>query len=141
VSEESATPDLVDLTHRAYEAASRRDVHALLIFFAPDSVWDMSPMGMGTSEGTSAVRQFCEEWWGAYDEYRIEAEEVVDLGNGVVLSTVNQGGQPAGSSGASVTLRYGSVASWRNGLIERVTNYSDLDEARADAERLAEARG
>jgi ketosteroid isomerase-like protein len=138
--EKSTTLDAVELTRRAYEAGNRRDVQALLSFFAPDGVWDISPMGMGTSEGTSAIRQFYEEWWGAYDEYRIEAEEIVDLGNGVTFSAVNQGGRPAGSSG-SVTLRYGSVASWRNGLIERVTNYSDLDEARAAAERLAEERG
>jgi ketosteroid isomerase-like protein len=136
---EPTAHDLVELTQRAYEAANRRDVQALLSFFAPGGVYDMSPTGMGTSEGTSAIGQFLEEWWGAYDGYRIEAEEIVDLGNGVIFSTVNQGGRPAGSAGC-VALRYGSVASWRNGLIERVTNYSDIDEARAAAEQLAQER-
>jgi hypothetical protein len=30
---------------------------------------------------------------------------------------------------------------WSDGLVERVTTYSDPDEGRADAERLAEERG
>jgi hypothetical protein len=30
---------------------------------------------------------------------------------------------------------------WEDGLIVRVTNYTDIDEARAAAERLAEERG
>jgi hypothetical protein len=33
------------------------------------------------------------------------------------------------------------VGVWVDGLIERTTNYTDIDEARADAERLAEERG
>jgi ketosteroid isomerase-like protein len=111
----------------------------VLRLFGPDGVWDMSPMGMGTSEGASAIREFMEVWWGAYDEYRIEPEEIVELGNGIIFAAVNQGGRPVGSSG-SVALRYGSVTSWSNRLIERVTNYSDLDEARAAAERLAQER-
>ena len=81
--EEPTTPDLVELTRRSYEAASNRDLEAVLSFFAPDAVWDISTMGMGTSEGASAIGEFCKEWWGAYDEYEIESQEVVDLGNGV----------------------------------------------------------
>jgi hypothetical protein len=33
------------------------------------------------------------------------------------------------------------VVTWIDGLIERTTNYFDIDEARAAAERLAEERG
>jgi len=38
-------------------------------------------------------------------------------------------------------MRYAAVGVWREGLIERVTSYRDIDEARAAAERLAESRG
>ncbi|HXW58406.1 MAG TPA: hypothetical protein VEJ23_02895 [Solirubrobacteraceae bacterium] len=34
-----------------------------------------------------------------------------------------------------------AVWTWRDGLIVRTTNYADLDEARAAAERLAKERG
>jgi hypothetical protein len=37
---------------------------------------------------------------------------------------------------------YGGVAIWRDGLIERFTVYAtDIDQARAAAERLAQERG
>jgi hypothetical protein len=45
-----------------------------------------------------------------------------------------------GSSG-SVQLRYASVAEWIDGLIARNATYTDIDKARADAERLAQERG
>ena len=49
-------------------------------FFAADGVWDMSPLGMGTLEGRAAIRAFLEDWQGAYEEFGVEAEEVLDLG-------------------------------------------------------------
>jgi len=48
VSEESTTPDVVELLRRTIEAASRRDLELSSRLLAPDSVWDMSPLGMGT---------------------------------------------------------------------------------------------
>jgi len=39
-----------------------------------------------------------------------------------------------------VQLRYPAVVTWRDRLIERITVYSDIAEARAAAERLAESR-
>jgi hypothetical protein len=36
--------------------------------------------------------------------------------------------------------RYALVSVWVAGLIVRLTNYTDIDEARAAAERLAEER-
>jgi hypothetical protein len=48
----------------------------------------------------------------------------------------------AGST-RSVHGRFGAVSTWRDGMIERVTNYYyvDIDEARAAAEQLAQERG
>jgi hypothetical protein len=40
-----------------------------------------------------------------------------------------------------VELRYAVVATWVDGLIQRITSYADIDQARADAERLAQERG
>ena len=47
--EESTTPDPVELTRHAIEVASRHDVEALMVFFAPDAVFDLSDLGIGTS--------------------------------------------------------------------------------------------
>ena len=124
----------------AVAAANRRDFDAVLSFYAPDAVWDMSPIGMGTFEGLAAIRGFFEDWLGAYEEYAMEAEEIVDLGNGVTFAVLLQKGRPVGSSG-EVQLRYASAGEWANGLLTRLTNHGDIDEARAAAERLAEERG
>jgi ketosteroid isomerase-like protein len=140
MSEESTTPDLVEIVRGSFEAADRRDFDALMSFYAPDAVWDMSPFGMGTFKGLAAIRAFFEDWMRAYEEYEMKLEETLLLGNEVVLAVAMQKGRPAGGSG-EVRLRYASVSVWENGLIVRVTNYTDIDEARAAAERLAEDRG
>ena len=109
-------------------------------FWAPNAVWDLSPMGLGTYEGESAIRSFFEDWIGAYESFQLKTREAHDLGNGVIYGVVVQTACPAGSTG-SVEIRYASVGLWRHGLCERNTNYSDLGEARSVAERLAEERG
>jgi ketosteroid isomerase-like protein len=140
MSEESTPPDLVELGRVLFEAANRRDFDALLSFYAPEAVWDMNPLGgLGTFEGHAAIRSFWEDWYASYDDFEIEPEETLDLGNGVGFNVVIQNARPVGSSSA-VRLRYALVSVWVAGLIVRLTNYTDIDEARAAAERLAEER-
>jgi ketosteroid isomerase-like protein len=138
MSAESTTPDLVELTRRSIEAAE--DIEAALSFYAPDAVWDASPWGMGVFEGQTAVRGFFEDWRSSYSDMEWKAEEIRDLGNGLTFAVILQKAHVVGSSG-SVQLRYASVAEWIDGLIVRNTTYTDIDEARAAAERLAEERG
>jgi ketosteroid isomerase-like protein len=140
MQEESTTPDLVELQNRHTDAGSRRDLDAMTAFYAPDAVYDMSPMGMGIFEGQAAARGFMEDWFASYEQYELEAEEILDLGNGVGLRILIKKGRPVGSSG-EVQLRYAAVGVWEGGKIMRMTNYSDIDEARAAAERLAHERG
>jgi len=135
--EESTTPDLVELARRSIEAD---DVEAALSFYAPDAVWDASPWGMGVFEGKAAVRGFFEDWRSSYSGIERTAEEIRDLGNEVTFAVILQRARVAGSTG-SVQLRYASVVEWRDGLIVRNTTYTDIDEARAAAERLAGERG
>jgi hypothetical protein len=103
-------------------------------------MWDTSPLGLGTYRGVEAIRGGMEEWTAAYEELEIELEENRDLGNGVVLAVVRQRGRPVGS-GSYVQFRFASITEWADCLIARVTPYSDIDAARADAERLAGSRG
>ena len=138
--EESTTPDLVELQKQLTEATNRREVDAIVAFYAPDAVWDMSPLGMGTFEGQAAIRGFMEDWFASYEEYEFEAEEILDLSNGVSFRVLTQKGRPVGSSG-EVQLRYAAVSVWEDAKIVRTTNYNDIDEARAVAERLAQERG
>jgi hypothetical protein len=94
---------------------------------------------MGVFEGQAAVRRFFEDWRGSYSGIEWTAEEIRDLGSGVTFAVILQKARVVGSGG-SVQLRYGSVAEWIGDLMVRNTTYTDIDEARAAAERLAEER-
>jgi ketosteroid isomerase-like protein len=138
MSEEATTPDLVELGRRLFDAANRRDFDAMMSFWAPDAVWRYE--GGYTFEGRAAIRGFLEDMASSFDDLHAEFEEIIDLGNGVVFSVIILTGRPVGSSG-EVRLRYADVGIWTESVIEQVTGYWDLHEARAAAERLAEERG
>jgi ketosteroid isomerase-like protein len=139
VSEDSTTADLVELVRRSVDAVNRRDFDQFAGLLGSDSVWDLSPMGLGIYEGSSAVLAFVEDWNGSYEEFELVLEELLDLGNDVVFAVVLQRARVTNST-AEVRMRYGSVNSQTGGLFERITNYLDIDEARAAAERLARER-
>jgi len=65
---------------------------------------------------------------------------VLDLGNGVSFAIFMLTGRPDGTS-AQVQMRYAGVGIWEQGSLVRATNYTDVDDARAAAERLAESGG
>jgi ketosteroid isomerase-like protein len=139
MAEESTTPDLVELQKRLTDASDRRDLDAIAALYAPGGVWDMSPLGVGIFEGLAAARGFWKDWFASYEDYELEAEEILDTGNGVGFRVLVQKGRPVGSSG-EVVLRYAAVSVWEDGKVVRMTNYTDIDEARAVAERLARER-
>jgi ketosteroid isomerase-like protein len=67
-------------------------------------------------------------------------EELHDLGNGVALSALGARGRLRGTS-AEVHLRYAMVVTHVDGVFASVTDYVNVEEARAAAERLAQERG
>jgi ketosteroid isomerase-like protein len=115
-------------------------LEAVVSFFAADAVWDMSSIDMGIFAGRAAIRNALKTWWEMFPAIVTELDEVVDLGNGVVLQAVTQRGRPTGSTG-DIRQRSGRVLVVVDGLVETLTSYNDIDEARAAAERLAEERG
>ena len=137
--EDSTTPDLVELTRRSYESLRRRDLDALMRDYDRDSVFDMSPVGLGSYEGRGSIRRFFEDFIAPYEEWEIEPEEILYLGNGVVFAVVLQKGRPAGGPG-DIQMHHANVLIWVNGVIARVMHYNDINQGRAAAERLAESR-
>jgi ketosteroid isomerase-like protein len=136
VSEESTTPDLVELVRKQFEALNRRDLDGVMSSVAEDGVLDGRA---DLVEGRAAIRDFVEEWFSAYEELDYELEEVGHLGGGVVFAIVIQDGRLVGSDGR-VRQREGWVYLWVGGSIVRLTT-SEVDQARAAAERLAQEPG
>ena len=135
MSKESTTPDLVELVRMQVEALDRGDLDGVMSSVAEDAVLDGRT---DTIEGRAAIRGFLDEWFGAYEELDFELEEITQLGGGVVCAAVIQIGRLVGSDG-HIRQREGWVYVCVGGLIARLTT-SEVDEARAAAERLAEER-
>jgi hypothetical protein len=102
-------------------------------------VWDATPTLGTTFEGHAAIRRLWREWSDSYEEIRFQPEEMADLGGGIVFVRVVTDARPVGVSG-NVRTSGALVYEWLDGMVARVTAYSDIDEARAAAERLAQER-
>ena len=136
---EPTTPDPVTLARQGYESMSRGDLDAVMNLFADNAVYDGSDAGIGTFEGAEAISGFVEDWRRSWEDYRYEEEELLDLGHGVVLSVIRESGRLVGGDGR-VEQRAAHVTTWANGKIEWFRHYTDPDDARAGAERIAEKR-
>jgi ketosteroid isomerase-like protein len=138
MDEGSEKPDPAELIRLQIDAINRRDFDALLPYVSADLVYDTSPSGMGVYEG-EAIREFIESYWQTFDELSFELEEFVDLGNGVTFAVNRQHALPRGSS-APIQAREAHVAEWKDGLVARITVYTDISGGRAAAERLAASK-
>ena len=135
MAEEYPSPDLVEPTRRVFDAVDCGDFDDALESIAPDAVWTSEVLEM-TFEGLPAIRGFLEQWSSAYEAFEVQAEDIVDLGNGVVLCVfMNRSSQQDGVS--EPLLRFALVIVWATGAIRRVTGDEDIDRARAAAEQLA----
>src|ERR1700739_3254093 len=133
MSEESATPDLVEATTRNFQAAERGDFDAVFAAYAPDCIWE-SEDGATHAVGVSQVRGFWERYTAMFEDRALKVETVVDLGSGVVYAVYHGQGRLPGEKGLR-TARGAYIFVWLHGLITRVIAFQDPDEARAAAER------
>ncbi len=106
MSEESTTPDLVELAERTVDATNAGDLDALLGLYSPDAVWDSADPDLPGErfEGRAAIRSFFEEWFGTIEDVQVEAEEIRDVGRGVVFAHLVQRASPRGGA-ASIEFR------------------------------------
>jgi hypothetical protein len=99
MSEQSMTPDPVDLARQAFAAVNRSDLDALMSLYAPEAVFDMTRTVGFAPQGRAAIRGFIEEWMSSYDEVEWMPDELLDLGSGVVFVVVSQRARPVGVTG------------------------------------------
>ena len=140
--EESATTPLVELAQRTVDAANEGDFDALLSLCAPDAVWDPASADLAGErfEGGAAIRSHFEEWFRTLEDMELEADEIRDVGNGIVFSRCVQRGRPSGAT-ASVEFRFATISVWAGGRIRENWVYTDVDAARDAAKRLAQEKG
>jgi ketosteroid isomerase-like protein len=135
MTQEYTTPDPVELVRKQVEALDRGDRDGVVSSVAEDAVLDGRAE---TIEGRAAIRGFLDDWFGVYEELHFELEEVSHLGGGVVFAVVNQDGRLVGGGG-HLRQREGWVYLCVGGSIARLDT-SEVDQARAAAERLAQER-
>ena len=139
MSEESTTPDPLELTHRAYACLNSRDLDGFFGLIGRSCVYDLSRFDLGIYTGPEAIRRFYEEWIEPLHEFGVVVDDIKNLGNGVIYAV--QLGHRGSSPNFFFELGGGVVGVWEHGKLVRMTVYPDIDEARAAAERLAEQRG
>jgi ketosteroid isomerase-like protein len=136
---ESTAADLEERDQRFGRALSRREVDAVAAMFAPDAVWITSDFE-GLFEGREAIRGLIDDFVESFEDLEQETREFRYLGGGATFSVIVQRGRPRNST-VFVERRLAAVVVWADGLIELLRTYTDIDEARATAEWLAEGRG
>jgi ketosteroid isomerase-like protein len=140
MSQEPVTSSALEQARRSFEAADSGDYGWMISFYGPESVFDMAPWGLGTHVGLPAIRAFFEDWIGSFEEFAMAADEVIDLGNGVVFAVATQVALSAGSY-SPLRLQHAAVSVWEDGVISHVVNYPDIEAAREIAGELAASRG
>ncbi|HEX2387682.1 MAG TPA: nuclear transport factor 2 family protein [Solirubrobacterales bacterium] len=94
-------------------------------------VWDMSNFDgwpeRQTYEGDDEVQGFLEDWTGAWDDWGLELDALLDAGDKVV-ALVRQRGKSK-SSGMPVEMSFAMVWTFRDGRQTRMDMYSDRAEA------------
>ena len=108
----------------------RRGIESVEAFWAlldEDVVWDMREMPLpdrpDVMVGRDTVIEGSRHYWGTWDEYRIDAEELIDAGSSVVV-VVRERGSGRGS-GIPFDRRWAQVWTFGQGRITRWGLFQD----------------
>jgi len=130
----------VELVRGAMDAIARRELPELERFCLPEVEFDWSRRLLDGEviRGYDALRRFIDDTLGIFDELFFEEEEVMDLGDDVlVVSTAVVRGR---TSGAEVKARGATIWTLRDGKVARFCFYQGKEDALRDlAARKAEA--
>jgi hypothetical protein len=119
----------VETVRRMYDAYARADFEQTLSYLDPgiDFAQPAQEPGAGTYHGHQGVIQAMTKWTGAWDDYRIDVEELIDLGEHVLARTVHHG--RGRGSGIEVEQRIFQLWTLGNDMIVRARMYYDEAEA------------
>jgi ketosteroid isomerase-like protein len=123
---------LVRLVRQGYAAANRRDFDLLLTNLDPGIEYRPGQIGLATDldavyHGHHGYREFWRVLLEAFEDVRLDPQELLDLGN-PWLVTVDLNGHGAGS-GVPFSQQLFQLFTLRRGLIVRQDDFLDRDEA------------
>ena len=120
----------VDIIRRGYEEfiATGEPTEDIM---APEFVWDMSTFRgwpeRKTYEGVEGMREFVGDWTAAWEDWRLEVEDLVDTGDEVV-AIVRQSGRSK-TTGLPVDMRFAQLWTLADGKQTRMRMYAESEEA------------
>jgi ketosteroid isomerase-like protein len=124
-------PAGADVVRRSYDAFNRGDLDALLPLYHPGCLWDMTHFegwpDTPVYRGHEGLRKIFEEFYGAWDEVRVEPSDLLRIGRKWMVTCTLQ--VRGGASGAEASLQFTQVGETRDGLIYTIDNYTDKREA------------
>jgi len=125
----------VEIVRRATEAYSRGDLDEALASWSADAVLDWSNsrgLEAAVVRGRDEIRAYMEQFLEAFEEVRIELEDVIEVDEGVVIA--ENLAYFRGRDGIEVTARSAWVITLQNGCQTSLTLY----QSKADALKAAE---
>ena len=123
----------VEIVRREYAAFAARDWAALADLCHPDIEYETLKTAPGVSgcyRGLQEITEFFDSWSGLYAEFRVEAVEIVDVGDQVVTVERQKARGLKGSDADSwVHDSFACLISFKGGKIWRVEEFPTLEQA------------
>jgi ketosteroid isomerase-like protein len=125
----------IDLVRRATAAFNTGDLEAIKEFVDPEAEWHGTQGGLtegDLAQGQDALDEQIGPSQEAWDEWRVETEEIIDLGGEDVLALNREINRGRGS-GIELVSHTAALIKVRDGKIVRFQGFLDRDEARRAA--------
>src|SRR5215216_2712273 len=119
----------LDIVRRAYEGVSAR-LEPPRELFGPDYEVDASDVApdFGVLRGFEAAQESFRPYWEAFDDFRVEIEELVHADEKQVITRVRDGGRMRGSD-SEVWNRFFHVWTFADGKVVRLSIHTDRNRA------------
>lgn len=128
----------IDTLRNVYERWGRGDFWTPEVFDPEvEVVWATGVLDVEPTRGLAGLEAGLREWFKAWDEMRMHADELIEVGDRV-LALLTTFGRGRGSS-IETTGKYAHVWTMRDGKAIRVEGFVDWDSARKSVELEAES--
>ena len=131
---DQAPPAHSDLVHRSYRAFRENDLEALLATYHPEAVFDFTHWEgfpeAAVYRGRTGTEEVFRMLRDVFGEFNVQPIEIIEVGADRVLITGRLTIRGKASGVELDAPPFAQVAEFRDGLIARVENYSDVEAAR-----------